>query len=75
MRKLLIPAVAGLALTLGACGRAPPDPDADNAERHEGASQDSVFLDTSTLDKARAVEALQEEQKRQIDEAVDSAGR
>ena len=67
-RGLLLAAVLAL---LGACGSDPPEPRPTDAER-EQALRDSAFGSlVEPMDRARAVEQLQMDRKRELDEAID----
>jgi hypothetical protein len=62
--------LAGLwLLGLAACGG--PAPDADDAREDEAPARETVFDDTiRTKDRAKAVEGVTMEHKRDVDEAI-----
>ena len=69
LSRVLVLAIA--LATLGACGSDPPEPRPTQAER-EQALRDSAFGSlVEPMDRARAVEQLQMERKRELDEAIE----
>ena len=73
-----LPLVALALLTLAACGSPAPEPAADAEDEAEsealGRDTDKTVLDDmiQTQDKARAVEGVTMDAKRDLDEAIDA---